>query len=125
MEVTGADMQFLYRENDTLFFMDDKTYEQYEVPTDVAGESAKFLKDGNSYYLYIHDGQPLDINMGASVGLKVVQAEEVVKGNTSTNVKKEVTLETGAKIMVPPFIKTGDIVSINPESGEYRSRVNE
>jgi len=125
VEVTTTEMQFLYREGDKLFFMDNDTFEQYELAADWVGESAKFLKDGNTYLVYMHENNPIDINLGGSVDFKVIAADEVVKGNTATNVKKEVTLENGTKAFVPAFIKVGDIVSINPDTAEYRGRVNE
>lgn len=124
-EVSGSEMQFLYNDGTNLAFMDNQNFEQYELPVEIVAESAGYLKEGENYYVYVHNEIPLNINLGGSVSLEVTQAEEVVKGNTTGNLKKEVTLETGAKIMVPGFIKIGDVVSINPETGEYRGRVNE
>ncbi len=125
LEVTGATMQYLYNDGATLFFMDNKSFEQYELSMELAGEESRFMKDGNEYYIYLHDNAPIDINLGASVTLEVIRAEDAVRGNTTGNLQKEVELETGAKIMAPAFIRVGDQVSVNPETGEYRGRVNE
>ena len=125
LDVDGSDMQLLYNDGQNLVFMDNKTFEQYELSVELVGDPAALLKDSDSYYVYTLNDVAIDMQLPGSVTLEVTRAEEVVKGNTTGDVKKEVDVETGAKIMVPAFIKTGDKVSINPETGEYRGRVNE
>lgn len=126
MEVTGRNMQYLYNDGENLVLMDNTSFEQYELANEMVGDAANFMKEGNEYYIYLHEEKAIDINLGASITLEVVVSEEAVKGNTASgNVQKEVELETGAKIMVPAFIKKGDKVSVNPETGEYRGRVND
>lgn len=125
IEISGAMMQYLYNDGDNYYFMDNKSFEQYELPAEMLGNQAHFMKEGDEYYIYLHDSKPVDINLGASITLEVVKADDVVRGNTTGNLQKEVELETGAKVMVPSFIKKGDKVSINPETSEYRGRINE
>lgn len=122
VEVNSVEMQYLYKDADSAYFMDERTYNQYTVPLAVVGDIIEFFKEGEKMYVYLHDDKPLSIRPPVSVTLKVVQTEEAVKGDTVSGAKKEAELETGAKIMVPLFIKNGDIISINPETHEYTGR---
>jgi elongation factor P len=124
VEVNGSTMQYLYKDADNFYFMDNKSFEQYEMPIDLLGDAGRFLKESEEYHVYLYDGRPIDLNFGGSITLKIIKAEDVVAGNTSTNITKPATVETGAEVRVPPFIKIGDMVSINPDTGEYRGRVN-
>jgi elongation factor P len=124
VEISGANMQYLYNDGENYAFMDGNSFEQYEVPATLVGDVGLFMKEGDEYYVYLYDNKPVDINLGASVTLKVVKAEEVAKGNTVNNIQKEVELETGATMMVPAFIRVGDMISVNPQTAEYRGRVN-
>ena len=89
----------------------------------VVGSVGRFLKDGDKYYVYLYDEKPLNIRPPLSVKLKVVETEEAVKGDTVSGAKKPAKLETDVVVMVPLFIKTGDLISVNPETGEYTGRV--
>jgi elongation factor P len=124
IEVNSRDMQYLYKDADNFNFMDNKTFEQYEMPIGLLGDAGAFLKESENYQVYIYDERPIDLAFGGSITLKVTMTEDVVAGNTSTNITKPATVETGAVVRVPPFIRIGDMVSINPETGEYRGRVN-
>ncbi len=123
LEVSSVEMQYLYKDQDRLYFMDEQTYDQYTVPLPVVGAVANFLKEGEKYYVYLHDNQPLTIRPPMSVTLKVIEAEGAVKGDTVTGASKPVKVETGVIILVPLFVKEGDLISINPETGAYRERV--
>lgn len=125
VDVSSARVQYLYKDNENFFFMDNKSFEQYEMPLELLGKAGDFLKEGEEYHVYLYEGRPIDLNFGGSITLKVTMTEDVVAGNTATNITKPATLETGAEVRVPPFIRIGDMVSINPETGEYRGRVNE
>lgn len=123
LEVESIEMQFLYKDNANLYFMNERTYHQYEIPISTVGEAAQFLKDGNKYFVYLYNEKPLNVRPLLSVKLKVVGTEDAVKGDTVTGAKKPAKLETGVIIQVPLFVKVGDIVAVNPESGEYVERV--
>jgi len=122
VDVESRLMVFLYKDNDNLYFMDEKTYNQYQVLLSSVSGLEKYLKEGDKVYVYLYDEKPLSVRPPLSVRLKVIEAEDVVKGDTVSGAKKPVKLETGAIIMVPLFIKIGDIVIVNPETGEYAGR---
>ncbi len=123
LEVNSIEMQYLYHDNENLYFMDERTYNQVSLPIKVVGDIYKFFKEGEKMYVYIYDEKLLTVRPPLSVKVKVIEAEEAIKGDTVTGAKKPVKVETGAIIMVPIFIKTGDIITVNPETGEYTGRV--
>jgi len=117
--------QYLYREGDTGFvFMDEETYDQFHLKPDLVGEVMGYVKESTSIDVTFHDGTPIGVALPASVELEVTEAEEAVKGNTATNVKKDAVVETGLKIRVPMHISPGDMVKISTETGEFQGRVN-
>jgi elongation factor P len=91
----------------------------------VVGDVAKFMKEGNKYYVYIHEEKPLTMRPPASVKLKIIETEDAAKGDTVSGAKKAATVETGVIVMVPLFVKKGDLITVNPETGEYGERVKE
>lgn len=126
VDVESIEMQYLYKDAESLYFMDERTYNQYTVPISVVGEEAvQFLKEGNKYYVYVHNEKPLSMRIPPAVRLKVTGTEDAAKGDTVSGAKKSATLETGATVLVPLFVKVGDIISVNPETGEYGERVKE
>ena len=88
----------------------------------MVGDAASFLKEGDKLYVYLHDEKPLNIRPPMSVKLKVVETEAAIKGDTVTGAKKPAKLETGATILVPLFVNTGDTIIVNPELGAYVER---
>ncbi len=122
LEVESIEMQYLYKDNEHCYYMDGRTYNQYAVPLNVVGSVANFFKEGDTMYVYIHDDKALTIRAPLSVKLKIIEAEDAAKGDTVSGAKKQVTLETGAKVMVPIFIKVGETITVNPETGEYTGR---
>lgn len=115
-------MQFLYVQNDECAFMDMTTFDQMTVPTAMLGGKDKFLKEGVEATMMMYDGAIVDIQIPKKVTLKVVHAPEAVRGDSSGNITKDVELETGATIRAPMFIKSGDEVIVNTETGEYTER---
>lgn len=101
-------------------FMDNASYEQIEVSSDVLPrDQSQWMKENTEVLVMIFDGQPLGITLPAAVELEVTDTTPQPKGATATNQLKEATVETGARIRVPPFIEVGQIVKINPSNGEY------
>lgn len=123
VDVEAVELQYLYKDTNFLYFMNEKNFDQYQLPISSAGEIANFLKEGDKIYVLLYDNKPIGIRPPQSVRLKVIQSEEAVKGDTVSGAKKVVTVETGAKVSVPLFIKTGDLIVINPETGEYVERI--
>lgn len=122
-DVTSKSVQYLYNDAGTFHFMDEGTYEQFELPADVVGDQAGFMKEGDRVQAQLFDGRVISIELPKNVPLKVTYTESVVKGDTTSSVMKDATLETGITIKVPAFVKTGDVVSVDTTSGAYRERV--
>lgn len=123
--VNTREMQYLYKEGDGYVFMDPGSYEQVTISADLLGNFTNYLLEGHTYQILLHDSTPLGMRFPKKVRLKVVEAAEAVAGNTVSGAKKSVLLESGVKIFVPLFIKTGDIVGVNPETNEYQERVSQ
>lgn len=120
--INVREMQYLYKKVNLHIFMDNTTYEQVELSEEIIGNLAHFLKEGIIHQIYIHNGQAVGIRVPKKVRLKVLEAEDAVKGNTVSGARKMVKVETGTSVAVPLFIKTGDVIAIDPESGEYIER---
>ncbi len=117
--------QFLYRDGDTFHFMDNESYEQIEVPEAIMDENAvKFLRENDEVMLFYADDKLLNVEIANFVELKVTSTEQAVRGDTATNVNKPATLETGAVVRVPAFVKEGDVIRIDTRTGEYMERVS-
>ncbi|MFN3705267.1 MAG: elongation factor P [Thermoflexales bacterium] len=118
--------QFLYRDGNIFHFMDTETFEQVELSEDAVGDAVQFLRENDTVNLLVLDGSHIaGVELPTFVNLKVTSAEVAVRGDTATNVMKNVTLETGAVIQVPAFIKEGDVLKIDTRTGEYIERVKE
>ena len=123
--VEMKEYQYSYKDGEELYFIDPRTYEQITLPLEMAGDFFSLMKEGEIYQLYLLEGTAIAIRLPLKVRLKVVKADPGARGNTVTGATKEVELETGHKISVPIFIKEGDLVSVNVESGQYVERVQE
>lgn len=121
-EVNNKTVQFLYRDGETFFFMDPESFEQFELPLEVVDEAASYLKEGDNLNLQFFDGKVINVELSKNLFLEVTYTEDVVKGDTTSSVLKDATLETGLIVKVPAFIKTGDIISVDTATGEYRER---
>lgn len=116
------EVQFSYIDDNNAYFMDTGTYELIPIAKEVLGNYINFLKEGEKILILFNDGEVLTIKENATVKLEVIEATDSVRGNTANNATKTVQLETGYKVNVPLFIKTGDILIINTETGQYTSR---
>lgn len=114
--------QFLYSDTTDLHFIDSVTFDQFEIGKVKMGESEKFLKEGAQVQILAWEQKPLKIELPKIVELKVIQTGANFAGGRETPGTKEAITETGAKIQVPMFIKTGDIVKVNSQTGEYVGR---
>lgn len=124
-DVSTQPMQYLYQEGDHFIFMDLATYEQLAVPSDLIGFAANFFKESVEVAVTMFEGRPIGAELPAKLVLQVMETiDNAAKGNTATAATKEATLETGLKIQVPMFIKTGDHVRVATADGTYLERVN-
>ena len=122
-DVTNQSAQYLYNDGTTFYFMDEATFEQFDVSGDIIGDQAGYLKEGSKVQLQFFDNRPISIELPKNFPLRVTYAESVVKGDTTSSVLKDAELESGIKIKVPAFIKTGDIIKVDTRTGEYIERV--
>jgi elongation factor P len=116
------DFQYLYRQGDSLVFMDTDTYEQLELPEDFVGERAAFLQDGMTVSLEMHEERPIGVKLPDQVVLQVTEADPVVKGQTAASSYKPARLENGLRLMVPPFITAGERVVVDTNEVAYVRR---
>ena len=129
-------LQYLYKDGEKLYFMDPVSFEQYEVALGVVGSDVNYLVEGEKVWVLFwpssakaSDGQMEDTVLGvelpAAVVMEVIEAEPGARGNTVSNVLKPVKVASGITVGVPLFIKMGDKIKINTETGEYINRINE
>ena len=121
-DVTNQKVQYLYNDGSNFFFMNPETYEQFEVRADIIGDQSGYLKEGDNVTIQLFDSQIINVELPKNVYLKVTYCEDVVKGDTTSSITKDAEVETGILVKVPAFIKTGDIISVDTESGVYRER---
>lgn len=116
------DFQFLYKQDNSLVFMDNDTYEQTELQEDFVGERAAFLQDGMTVTLEMHDERPISIKLPDQVVLEVVEADPVVKGQTASSSYKPAKMDNGLRVMVPPFITAGEKIVVDTNEVTYIRR---
>ena len=116
-------MQYLYDSGDARVFMDNQTYDQLELPTDVAGEAMQWVRPNDEVELLFVDEQPSGVQVPSAVELSVTVTEPGIKGDTASGGgNKSATLETGVVVQVPLFISEGEQIRVDTRSGEYVSR---
>lgn len=115
-------MQFLYAMGDSYVFMNNETYDQLEIPVANLAREKNFLLDGMEVKIMMYESEVLGVELPEKATLKVVEAEPGVKGNTASNVTKNIVVETGYGLQAPMFIESGESIIINTSTGEYVSR---
>ena len=121
-EVNNKTVQYLYNDDNDFYFMDPETFEQFQLSNEVVDTAAGYLKEGDTLSLQFFDDRVINVELPKNVYLEVTYSEDVVKGDTTSSVLKDATLETGITAKVPSFIKTGDVISVDTTTGEYRER---
>ena len=124
-DVTNQNVQYLYNDGTNFFFMDEETFEQFEIPADIIGDGAGYLKEGDRVQIQLFNGSVINVELPKNVPLKVTYTENVVKGDTTSSVLKDATLETGITVKVPAFIKQDDIIKVDTRTGEYLERAKD
>ncbi len=115
-------MEYLYSDGTLFHFMNTENYEQIALDEGTIGDLKQFLKEGQTIQVEFFDDKPIGIETPTAVELAITDTEPELKGATASNSPKPATLETGAVIQVPPFIKVGDIVRVDPAEGRYMER---
>jgi elongation factor P len=121
-EVNTRTVQYLYADGNDFYFMDPESFEQFQLPADIVDEAAQYLKEGDMLSLQFFGDKVINVELPKSIFLAVTYAESVVKGDTTSSVQKDATLETGMTIKVPAFIKEGDIIKVDTRDGSYLER---
>lgn len=121
-EVSTKKVQYLYADGEGFHFMDPETFEQFQLSADDVEDAGDYLKEGDEVQLQFFGERVINVELPKNLFLEVTYTEDVVKGDTTSSVLKDATLETGKVIKVPAFIKVGDIVSVDTATGEYRER---
>jgi elongation factor P len=115
---------FMYKDKEEAYFMDNKTYEQFNLSLEEIGDQARFLKENTEVDVLYFENYPTTINLPIKMEFRVISAPPGVKGNSAGNINKVVEIETGAKINAPMFINKDDLIRINTDTGEYVERAN-
>jgi elongation factor P len=123
-DVEEIDTVFLYNQTGSFVFMDNESFEQYELTADQVDDNWKYLKEQMPISMVLFNGNPITISPPSHVTLKVVETDPGTKGDTATNVTKPAKTETGAEFNVPGFIKEGNVIKIDTRTGEYVERVS-
>lgn len=122
--VEPRQMQYLYPDGQDFVFMDLETFEQMSIANDDLTGQADFLLPNEEVQINFYNEQPIGIELPASVVMKVEETETVVKGQTAAGSGKPAIVETGLRVIVPPFVNTGDKIRINTDTGEYMERAD-
>lgn len=115
---------YTYSDEQNIYFLDSESYEQVSVDKSMGEGIDQYLKDGLEVDLLMHEGRAINFDIPRKIEYKVIEAPAGVKGDSATGATKSVTLENGLKINVPLFIKEGESIRVNTESGEYVERAN-
>jgi elongation factor P len=122
--VDRRDFTYLYSDGDGFVFMDATDYDQITIPSAVVGDAANFMLENQSVTVALNNGNPLYVELPASVVLEITYTEPGLQGDRSTGGTKPATVETGYEIQVPLFLETGTKVKVDTRTGDYLGRVN-
>ena len=121
--VETKSMEYLYNDGDLYYFMDNETYEQLPLNRELVEDAMQYVKENTSVDVKFFKGQAFSVEAPNFVELAITQTDPGIKGDTATGGTKPATLETGAVVNVPLFVKEGDVIRVDTRSGEYMSRV--
>ena len=124
-DVEEKTMQYLYREGDSLVFMDTSTYDQVNIPVETLGDSLQWLQENLEVGVLFWKGRASNVDLPAFIVAVIPQCEPGLKGDPASGATKPATLETGATVQVPLFIKEGEKIRVDTRSGSYVERVND
>jgi len=121
-DLSRSKANYLYKDEQSAYFMNNETFEQFEIPLEQLGQKINFLKEGTDCDILYFDNKPINIDIPIKISLKVISAPPGIKGDSSSNVTKQIELETGAVINAPLFVKEGEEIIVNTETEEYVGR---
>lgn len=121
-DVSNRTVQYLYTDGSDFYFMDPQSFEQFQLPSDLIDDASNYMKEGDELQLQFFDGRVITVELPKNLYLEVTYTEDVVKGDTTSNVLKDAKVETGLIVKVPSFIKTGDVIKVDTRDGSYLER---
>ena len=124
-DVTEIDAQYLYSQGANFVFMDNESYEQYELTKEQVDDAWKYIKEGMVCRMVLFNDNPISVTPPNHVILKIEYCEPAVRGNTATNLTKPVKLETGAEMVCPAFVDIGDLIKVDTRTNEYLERAKQ
>ncbi|NCZ81428.1 MAG: elongation factor P, partial [Actinobacteria bacterium] len=123
-QVDKRDMQYLYKDGEDFMFMDSTNYDQISISKQTVGDAVDYLLENADVIVAMHEGNPLFIELPASVELKITYTEPGLQGDRSSGGTKPATVETGITVQVPLFIKQDEKVLVDTRTGAYLGRAN-
>lgn len=120
--VSNSRAQYLYSDMNRHYFMDSENYATFDVDSEIIGDQAKYLIEGQEVTSQIFEDNVINVELPKNVFLKIQHTEDAVKGDTTSAIVKDAQLENGTTVKVPAFIKSGDIISVDTTTGKYRER---
>ena len=122
-DIAKTKAQYLYMTGNEYAFMNQENYEQYSLSKEQLGDAVRFLQEGMELEILLFESNPVSVELPIKVEMKVVQAAPGIRGDSASNIMKEVVVEGGAKMQAPLFIKEGDVIRVDTRTGEYVERV--
>jgi len=122
-DVSESKMQYLYQDGENLVFMDNQTFDQIPFTAEQVGDARKWLKENQEVEVLFWRSKPINVEIPSFIEFTITQCDPGVKGDTATGATKPATLETGAVVHVPLFVKEGERIRVDTRSGEYVERV--
>lgn len=118
-------LQYLYKDEKVVYFMNNQNYEQIEVPLAILGTDVNYIKEGGECDILFWGDRAMSVDLPPKINLKVVDCDPGVKGNTASNYLKSATMENGLMVKVPLFIKVGETIRVDTRSGDYVERAKD
>jgi elongation factor P len=119
-----SEMEYLYRDGDMYHFMNNETFEQVGLSSEILGDAVDYLIPNIKLAIEFYEGRPVGIELPLTVEMRVVETEPAIKGASVSNVGKPAKMETGLVVQVPPFINEGDLIRVETATASYIERVN-
>lgn len=122
VDVETVELQYLYVDGETYYFMNPRSFDQFEIPKSIFEGKEKYLLAEMKMFFNFYEGEAIGVRFPLKVTVKVIEAQEASAGNTVNAPKKPVTIETGVEVLAPLFVKEGEMIIVDTETGEYVSR---
>jgi elongation factor P len=119
-----SEMEYLYRDGEMYHFMNNETFEQVGLSSEILGDAVDYLIPNIKLAIEFYEGRPVGIELPLTVEMRVVETEPAIKGASVSNVGKPAKMETGLVVQVPPFINEGDVIRVETATASYIERVN-